>query len=129
MTTAMRLNLVADSLDVLKLSCHVHAVREAASEIEVLQKEVEKKQTVNEILRVEIERKDQKHLEDIRACHSQLTSIRSRVAELEKDKERLLKAFRHTHRNNSQNDNCAFCGLDLRDEIHIRISAMSAEKK
>lgn len=60
----------------------------------------------------------------------QRDSLRARVAELEKDKERLLKTFQHRHVNDiGRKDSCLLCGLDLRDEIHIRAAAMSAEKK
>lgn len=49
------------------------------------------------------------------------SQFRLELETLRKDNARYLSAFRHRHVNNghNQDDSCAKCGLDLRDEIHF----------
>lgn len=47
-------------------------------------------------------------------------SLRDEVKRLQIEVERLRKAFGHTHvADTLAPDNCAMCGLDIRDRIHL----------
>lgn len=52
--------------------------------------------------------------------HSDVARLVAELRSAQAENERLLGAFRHWHVNNGTNDACRQCGLDLRDEVHIR---------
>ena len=57
-------------------------------------------------------------------------NVCDRIAELEKDKARYIKAFQHIHvasyDTENRNDVCRECGLNLRDQIHERVAIDAA---
>jgi len=42
--------------------------------------------------------------------------------ELERELNEVMESFRHIHVNNGKDDGCKKCGLDLRHEIHERVT-------
>lgn len=53
---------------------------------------------------------------------SELVQLRTRITELEEERDRYLNTFKHTHvaGRDGRIDRCHECGLDIRDAIHIR---------
>lgn len=45
------------------------------------------------------------------------------IGKLQSELNEVLATFKHRHVNNGENDACKKCGLDLRHEIHERITA------
>ena len=53
-----------------------------------------------------------------------LTQLEHEYLRYKTELKSLMDTFRHTHKNNglAGDDSCAWCGLDLRHEIHTRIN-------
>jgi len=77
---------------------------------------------------IALESENERLRERIESGRSAHNEDRVRADTLARERDQLLATFRHTHVNNGVDDACKQCGLDLRNEIHKRLSESHGRK-